>query len=711
MDNTIFALDIGTRSVIGLLLEVNDQSYKLVDYVIAEHKERSMLDGQIHDVVLVSQVINDVKKELEERHNLTLDKVCVAAAGRALKTKRTTITKEIGQHPLINKEDVRFLELSAVQQAQHHLAHEEKDTNSQTHYYCVGYSVLQYKLDHDVIGSLIDQQGQRAEVEIIATFLPKVVVESLLAALQRANLEMEALTLEPIAAINVLIPESMRRLNVALVDIGAGTSDIALTDEGTITAYGMVAKAGDEITEAISDHYLLDFNEAERVKRHITEFGEAIITDILGFEQTVSLEDVTKAIAPAIEQLAQQIAEEMITLNNRSPKAVMLVGGGSLTPSLTHVLAKKLSLPINRVATRGTEAIPHLEALVDIPEGPAFITPIGIAIAAKQNPVHYISVTVNDRAVRLFDMKQLTVGDCLLAAGVYIEKMYGKPGMAYMVTFNKQNITLPGSHGQPPRVLLNNELINVDHPIKHGDQLYVEKGEDGVEPHVTIEEMVDTYHCFSITFNSEEYIIKPTLKVNGYESSPDYILKDHDDVTIEETKTLAAWLQSVGKQSLLAELSSDHVYLDNQKIELSSFSAQLNINNKKAVLNQVLKANDAITFIPAKKAAVSDLLNLLDIKTTKKLNVIFNDQKVELEKNIVSVYLGEQQLSLSDLVVPESKLTLKQADDQAFIFQDLFRFVSIDITEIKGNVSILKNSQPATFLDPLSENDVIEIKY
>ena len=81
---------------------------------------------------------------------------------------------------------------------------------------------------------------------------------------------MEALTLEPIAAINVLIPPSMRRLNVALVDIGAGTSDIAITDNNTVTAYGMVPVAGDEITEALSNHYLLDFPLAESAKRSIT---------------------------------------------------------------------------------------------------------------------------------------------------------------------------------------------------------------------------------------------------------------------------------------------------------------------------------------------------------------------------------------------------------------------------------------------------------
>src|SRR5699024_7323976 len=130
MENIIFTLDIGTRSVIGLLLEANGKKYKLVDYVMHEHAERSMLDGQIHDIVLVSEVIRRVKTELEERNSIQLTKVSVAAAGRALKTKRTTITKTIDQHPLMNKEDILFLELSAVQQAQHDLAIEENNKNN-----------------------------------------------------------------------------------------------------------------------------------------------------------------------------------------------------------------------------------------------------------------------------------------------------------------------------------------------------------------------------------------------------------------------------------------------------------------------------------------------------------------------------------------------------------------------------------------------------
>lgn len=209
-----------------------------------------------------------------------------------------------------------------------------KEDTKNNHYYCVGYSVLYFRLDGEEIGSLLDQQGEEASVEVIATFLPRVVVESLLAALKRANLEMEALTLEPIAAINVLIPPSMRRLNVALVDIGAGTSDIAITDKSTVVAYGMVPTAGDEITESLSDHYLLDFPVAEMAKRQLHTSDEVLIQDILGFDEYFPREEVIKAIYPAIENLAKSIGEEILRLNNNTPpKAVMLVGGGSLTPT------------------------------------------------------------------------------------------------------------------------------------------------------------------------------------------------------------------------------------------------------------------------------------------------------------------------------------------------------------------------------------------
>lgn len=113
---------------------------------------------------------------------------------------------------------------------------------------------------------------------------------------------MKALTLEPIAAIHILIPESIRRLNVALIDIGAGTSDIA-SNEGTITAYGMVPVAGDEITESISDHCLLDFKEAETIKQKVVNEHQAVVKDILGFETEITYESLIDHISDWVQAI------------------------------------------------------------------------------------------------------------------------------------------------------------------------------------------------------------------------------------------------------------------------------------------------------------------------------------------------------------------------------------------------------------------------
>jgi len=117
----IFALDIGTRTVVGVILQEIDGHYQVLDMIIREHAERAMLDGQIHDVLAVSKVITEIKEALEQKYG-PLKRVSVAAAGRTLKTERAKAVIHIAGKPMITKEDILHLELSAVQQAQVQLA-------------------------------------------------------------------------------------------------------------------------------------------------------------------------------------------------------------------------------------------------------------------------------------------------------------------------------------------------------------------------------------------------------------------------------------------------------------------------------------------------------------------------------------------------------------------------------------------------------------
>ncbi|MGE7182516.1 cell division protein FtsA [Peribacillus sp. NPDC006672] len=707
MKEKLFALDIGTRSVVGIILEKEHESYNIVDILSQEHSERAMLDGQIHDVLAVSKVISDIKSQLEEVHG-PFKEVSVAAAGRALKTERAEMAINICGKPMLKREDILHLEFSAVQEAQTIVA---KQNSSQSTYYCVGYSVLYYRLDGQELGSLIDQSGDEASVEIIATFLPKVVVESLLAALKRADLEMQALTLEPIAAINVLIPASMRRLNVALVDIGAGTSDIALTDSGTVIAYGMVPIAGDEITESISDCLLLDFPLAEQAKRDLTNQEHIMVTDILGFTNEFPREEIIQNIHPALDRLAEAISTEILALNNaKSPKAVMLIGGGSQTPDLPRLLAQKLNLPENRVAIRGIDAIQNLNISDTIQKGPELVTPIGIAIAAVKNPIQYISVTVDDRPIRLFEMKRTNVGDCLLAAGLRISKLYGKPGMAKIVHMNGQQITLPGKQGEKSLITLNGVETSLNTEVKNEDVIMTTKGADGEPAMTRIHDLLDGQITRTVTVNGTEHRISASITRNGEAVTGDEFVEDHDQIVCHLPGTIQELIKELQLPELLASLEPYSFHLNGQEIKLPALAGRITKNGLETKLAYSFEDGDEIEITTMDHPKLRDVAKKLNIQHTFTVPVFFEDNQVMLSRKLAEFRRDDVLLDENEVIHAGDSLALIQQKPDPFIFQDLFRHVEIDFPNQGNNRFILiKNEQETTFQEKVSPGDRLKI--
>lgn len=702
----VFALDIGTRSVVGLLLKEKDGRYELIDSETLEHDDRAMLDGQIHDVLSVAKTIRAVKEKLE-RKNGPLHRVCVAAAGRSLKTRRAKIEIDIAGKPLLREEDILHLELSAVQQAQFDLAEEQSD-QANVRYYCVGYSVLNYFLDGERIGSLIEQTGKKAAVHVIATFLPSIVIDSLTAALTRANLELEALTLEPIAAINVLIPPTMRRLNIALVDIGAGTSDIALTDENTVIAYGMVPIAGDEITEAICDHFLLDFPDAEIAKRKLCHDDVVTITDILGNESTLSRDEIIAAIADKISELARSISDEILTLNGKPPQAVMLIGGGSLTPHLREEIAAQLRLPENRVAVRDANAIKQLIRGEDDHFGPELVTPIGIAISAKKHAIRSIRITVNEQPVMLFEVKQLTVGDALLAAGLHLTKLYGKPGLALMVTVNGRLITIPGEHGSPPKIWKNGDIASLDDPVFDNDDIVVEAGKDGNNAEATIEQLIGGIETTTVTMNGKKVELYATISKNGERVNPNTAVAERDVITVQQP-TVRDLLRA--ENVSIDSFERQYIYLNDERVELPGKSYTVFVNGKKAHPDTSLQTGDVVQFEKHDgTCTVRALLKQQAVETTMSITVFFNDEPITLEKQLVDIKRNDEPLTEDSPIYPNDRLTIRVKKREPFILQDVFAFVDINVNGFTGKKIVLqKNGEDANFTDVIETGDRIEL--
>ncbi|KGR73593.1 pilus assembly protein PilM [Ureibacillus manganicus] len=709
MSSKLFALDIGTRSVVGIILEEENNHFHVADILMKEHKERAMVDGQIHNVLYVAELIKSIKNELEQTHG-PLTKVSVAAAGRALKTEQASVTINIKNRPIFTEEDINRLELQAVQQAQAQLV-QQSEGNEIQHYYCVGYSVLYYKLDGEEIGSLVDQRGNDATVEVIATFLPRVVVESLIAALKRADLEMEAMTLEPIAAINVLIPPSMRRLNVALVDIGAGTSDIAITNDGTIVAYGMVPVAGDEITESLSDHYLLDFPVAEYTKRQLNTESTIIIKDILGFDQEILQDEVLQAIHPSIQHLTQSIGNEILRLNNqRPPKAVMLVGGGSLTPNITKELCKVLHLPENRVAVRGLDAIQNLTKAKAISDSPELVTPIGIAIAAKKAPIQYMTVTVNEQIVRLFEMKDMTVTDAFLAANIQAKQLYGKPGIGMSVTVNGQVIFIPGEHGSLATIFVNDEIATAKTIIKHGDQIILEEGQNGKDASAKVRDIIDDALVKKIIIQGQPFTVQPKVLLNGIQTNLDVVLKDRDELLIETVDTIEDLLHLYNKE-LINQLNSFVVYVDGKPLYLTEYTSMLYINGKPGKLNYPFYDGDEVYIEKSALPTAQNIADHLNVRLEEKILVKFQNEELQLKRTNHEVYVNGTLNQSTSVIFNGATIQFKQKEStQKWIFQDVFRNANWQLPpHFKGQFTILRNGTPATFETEIFGGDILEI--
>jgi len=675
---------------------------------MTEHDDRSMRDGQIHNVLQVAKTIREVKNTLEERLGFPLHKASVAAAGRSLKTMEASATIDLQTHPIKTVSDEKHLELTALQKAQEMLGH-DNNSDGYNNYYCVGYSLLYYTLDEERIGSLIAQKGENAGAKIIATFLPKVVVESLFSSVLEAGLEVEAMTLEPIAALHVLIPESMRRLNVVLVDIGAGTSDIAITDNGTVVSYGMVPVAGDEITEAISDTYLLDFPEAERVKRKVVHNNEAEMEDILGMTSMLNMDDLTSSLTEPLNHLTQTIAHEINRLNQKAPRAVMLIGGGSLTPNLTNKLAEHLELPNNRIAIRGVEAIKSVETNTQYPTGPAFVTPIGIALTAKERPVRYKNVFVNGEPIRLFVVHNKTVGDALVQAGIEMNRYYGKPGLAAIVSLNGKDVTIPGHFGDPPNITLNGKEATVNSIVDTDDVIEINKGKDGKPAQVSLGELIESDDTFHIYYNEKSYRMGNLFRVNDRLESASYIVNDRDTIEWNHITTVADFLNFY--QQTKQSQKAFHVVVNKERVTLRAGETKLLINNEEATSETRLSENDKIEIIPATLPTVHDLFNELNIAYWNTIDITFNEKAVTLKQPAYTVMRDEERLNEKSKIKPNERFQMDKKESHSFVFQDVFRYVELDLTNVSGNFHLFCNDELATFTTPIQSGDKLEIKW
>ncbi len=562
----VFGLDIGTRNVVGTVGYRDGKEFIVVGQKVMEHETRAMIDGQIHDIGRVGAVIGKVKESLEEQTGEKLTEVCIAAAGRVLKTVTTTIEQEFPEETVVTGEIVHTLDLMGIEKAQGILT-EWNDTNYK--FYCVGYSVVKYYLNDEPFSNLESHKADKISEEIIVTFLPEDVVDGLYAAVAQADLAVANLTLEPIAAINVAIPESFRLLNIALVDIGAGTSDISVTRDGSIIAYGMIPLAGDELTELIVQQYLVDFNTAEYIKLHSGMEDTITYKDIMLIEHTIPASEVWELTKPVVDKMTTEVAAKIKELNGGDTvSAAFIVGGGGKIHGYTEMLAEKLDLPRERVALRGEEVLQEVTfEQKEIKKDPLLVTPIGICLNYYDQRNSFIMVRFNGERIKLYDNNKLTIVDAALQAGFPNEDLFPKRGKELTFTVNGATRIVRGEPGEAAMIYMNGKPENINTLLVPNSEIIIEPSTAGSEAVCTLEELEESADSSMIFIVNGQRVRCPKfLEVNESLELPSYQIKEGDRIESRNFYTVGQLIEFMD-----VELDKDRdIVVNNRVAELET---------------------------------------------------------------------------------------------------------------------------------------------
>ena len=675
---TVYGLDIGTRSVVGIVGYRKGKKFIVTAMARKEHETRAMLDGQIHDIAKVAQTIKDVTSELESKLGTKLKRVCIAAAGRVLKTATAHADVDLDELRVVTEEDIYTLNSAGIEEAYKRFLSE---TDTDMKFYCVGSSIVRYYLNDFPITNLENHKASRIGVDIIATFLPDEVVDGLYAAVDLAGLEVASLTLEPIAAIGLAIPEKFRLLNIALVDVGAGTSDISITKDGSIIAFGMLPTAGDSLTETIANHCMVDFNTAEKIKKQSTTKTKIAYKDIMGTKMSISKEEIIKLVSKDVNNMAGLVADKIVELNGgKAVGAVFVVGGGGIFPGYTQSLAQKLGIIKSRVAIRGKEVMDDIIFEDNsIKVDSLLVTPIGIALSFYEETNNFIYVDFNGNRVKIYNNNSLTVMDVAMQTEFPSNGFFPKSGKSLTYKLDGVERMVRGSLGEPAVITVNSEPANMHTAVKEHDIIEVKESTAGDEATLKVSDLPGYKDTVKFNVNGVEVKLPKFVSVNGKLESEYYEIKDGDDIKILDYYTVEQIIQFMdidNKEDTVCMVNNAKAQDDTKVYE--NFTVEW-------------KQKDAVNFADLPEGEEADKKNKKGGKEEEPAEAI-----PEKTANIrITVMVNKKP------VVLEGK--------PKYVFVDIFDRINFDLSKPQGVIVTKKNGLDAEYMEEIHDGDVIEV--
>jgi len=485
----MIVLDVGTRSIICIEHEGN----KVTRVLYREHAFPCMKEGNVYDLTKALESISAVRKDMALPEGT---EVAVAIAGGQLTTRKISVSLS-GNGPW-SESDIENAEKNLIKKIQ---------SGKRSKKILLGVQRTAFKVDGKQVGSVAGLFGKKAEYQSIMTFLPIENIKTKLGVIEKAGFKPISIAVEPLAVERAIFGKNLPPSPFALIDIGAGTSDIAVVSSSGLHGVASIPLAGDTITESISKNLGLDYLSAEKIKRNYEEE----IVDIWGEKKKFSLLEVNSAAEDGLKKLVSAISDKLTNLIEKNKlNGIVLVGGGSLWRDLPERLAYSCDLSKERVRIRVAESITEIEDTSGQLKGPVYLTAIGILLSRFDSfvPIYYSLDGVAHFSVEM-PGKNITVAETLLSDSRDPLDEFGEPGRAIIV----DGKIIAGGPGGEPEIKMNNKPVSLDDSIFQGADIKIEKGEKGRDAKSEEE--------LSVILDGKEYSLT-TDNLDSY--SPDKII-------------------------------------------------------------------------------------------------------------------------------------------------------------------------------------------
>lgn len=375
----IVGFDVGTKKVVALIGEVNEEN-KIEIIGIGHSESRGLRKGV---VVNLEATVNSIKKAQEEAElmaGVEIDSAFIGISGAHIKSFNSRgVIAVSGKNKEISLEDIK------------RVISQSKAVSIPPDREIIHVIPQEFVVDdQDGIKDPLGMKGIKLEVNVHIVTSANTSVQNLRTCLERAGIDIEGIFLNQIAAATATLSPDEKELGVGMIDIGGGTTEIAIYERGSLWYTSIIPIGGDNFTNDIAVGLRTPIPEAEKIKK---KYG-CIAGPLMDEQETIEVPSVGRGRKPRVlsrqllADIIQPRAEEIFRLVDNDIKrmgyekslnsGVVLTGGTALLEGLEEVAEEIFDLPVRRGDPTG------IAGLVDRVSTPDFATAVGLLLYGHQ---------------------------------------------------------------------------------------------------------------------------------------------------------------------------------------------------------------------------------------------------------------------------------------------------------------------------------------